>query len=64
MCVIFAEAIVVNRKRREGSHVTRSQTDKRTHTAPLTRTPPPRLGRRETRGWSSSKEGVQTRMEK
>ena len=58
----FAEAFVVNRKRREGSHVTRSQTDKRTHTAPHTRTPPPRLGRRETRGWSSPKEGVQTRM--
>ena len=37
----FAEAFV---DRREGSHV-RSQTDKRTHTAPDTRTPPPRLGR-------------------
>ena len=27
--------------------MSRSQTDKRTHTAPHTRTPPPRLGRRE-----------------
>ena len=31
--VFFAEAFVVNRKRREGSHVTWLQTDKRTHTA-------------------------------
>ena len=43
--------------------MSRSQTDKRTHTAPHTRTPPPRLGRRETRGWSSPKEGIKTRME-
>ena len=62
LSLFIAEAFVVNRKRREGSHVTRSRTDKRTHTAPLTRTPPPRLGRRETRGWSSPKEGIQTRM--
>jgi len=42
-----------------------SQTDKHTHTALHTRTPPPRLGlgRRETRGWSSPKEGIKTRME-
>ena len=43
--------------------MSRSQTDKRTHTAPHTRAPPPRLGGKETRGWSSPKEGVQTRME-
>ena len=33
-----------------------SQTDKHTHTALHTRSPPPRLGRRETRGWSSPKD--------
>ena len=48
----------------ERGPMSRLQTDKRTHTAPHIRTPPPRLGRRETRGWSSPKEGVQTRMEK
>ena len=47
----------------ERGPTSRLQTDKRTHTAPHIRTPPPRLGRRETRGWSSPKEGVQTRME-
>ena len=40
----FAEAFVVNRKGERGP-MSRSQTDKRTHTAPDTRTPPPRLGR-------------------
>ena len=51
MTVIFfiAEAFDVNRKRREGSHVTQLQTDKRTHTVPHTRTPTPRLGRRDER---------------
>jgi len=52
---VFAEAFVVNRKRREGSHVTQVQTDKLTHTVPHTRipthtrTPTPRLGRRDER---------------
>ena len=55
---LFSEAFVVNfflRKpslligKGERGPMSRSQTDKHTHTALHTRTPPPRLGRRETR---------------
>ena len=44
----------------ERGPMSRSQTDKHTHTAPHTRTPPPRLGGKETRGWSSPRAGYLT----